>query len=64
MGENKSPTSRRYSKKIVVQMHIYVRDVAEEKLNRLFYQSSCLSYSTAASKLLHMFVFQSNLSWW
>ena len=36
MGENKSPTSRRYSKKIVVQMHICVRDVAEEKLNRLF----------------------------
>ena len=32
------------------------RDVAEEKLSRLL-------YSTALSKLLHVLVFQSNLSW-
>ena len=32
------------------------RDVAEEKLSRLL-------YSTALSKLLHVSVFQSNLSW-
>ena len=40
------------------------RDVAERKLSRLFYRSSCLFYSTAASKSPHLFVFQSNLSWW
>ena len=32
------------------------RDVAEEKLSRLL-------YSTALSKLLHVLVFQSDLSW-
>ena len=40
---------------------IFARDVAEEKLSRLYYTSSWLFDSTATSKLLHVFVFQNNL---
>lgn len=45
-------------------LHIYLAVMLKEKLNILHYYSSYLFYSTPPSKIPHVFVLQSKLSWW
>ena len=44
-------------------LHIYLAVMLKEKLNILHYYSSYLFYSTAPSKIPHVFVLQIKLSW-